>query len=199
MKNNDDLILKFFTTQKNSKKYEHQEHIWDLTNQLNIQDVLSYNKRFSEFKKIARIVRNDNSKCGFKIEVNKEHKNKRFFIYLLVIKGKILKAGKVKGCISQRSYGAGTEETWTMRGKCSDTNYIWSQIFRECIKNNIEVEFYAINAPANEIVYDDFLGQTVSELSSPYEKMESNLNKVLKKIKGSNLIGERDLLNTYKV
>ena len=57
---------------------------------------------------------------------------------------KILKGGKSKNPLGKRwgSYNNGPEENWTMKGSPSDTNYVYSQIFRKCLKQNIEIDFY---------------------------------------------------------
>lgn len=189
-------ILKFKTTQKRSGKYDYTTMEWDLTNQLDINKFLSKNPEFL-FEKVGKIVENQKSTCGYRIEVLPNWKNKKFILYLLVVNGKILKGGKSKNPLPQRTYAAGTELNWTMKGSPSDTNYIYSQIFRECLKNGDSVEFYCLQAP---YVVNEFtvFGETKVIETSPYEEMESVLNKKLIKFLGSKPIGDGNLMDQFK-
>jgi hypothetical protein len=119
-------------------------------------------------------------------------------IYLVVIFGKIIKGGKSKNSLPQRTYGAGTEENWTMKGSPSDTNYVWSQIFRACIKKNIPIKFYICKVPTIQAEYITSEGGKKYIEISPYEEMEKDLNAHLMKVMGRKIIGERDLLSFNK-
>jgi hypothetical protein len=143
------------------------------------------------------IAKNDNKTCGYDIEVLPKFQNKRFVLYLLVIHGKVLKGGKVKDSLDKRSYPAGTVESWVQRGTPSEPNYIYSQIFRECIKNGIDVEFYGTLAPVIEHTYE-FFGKTITQLDSPYEECEVTMRRTLEELKGGNLIGEGALMEVFK-
>ena len=187
------------TTVRESKDYSNiREHIWDLDNQLDLEYVLSL-PAFSRFKKAADIVWADNVP-GFKIRLTPDFKDKSYIIYLIVDKksGKVLKGGKSKNPLNLRSYSAGTEETWTMRGTCSETNYVWSQIFRRSIKDNNPIEIYAMVVPSHEYSFDSFDGNIETESISPYEEEEKKMNALLKKLNRGNLIGEGNLLAKLK-
>ncbi|CAB4129828.1 hypothetical protein UFOVP117_119 [uncultured Caudovirales phage] len=189
----------FETTIRESKDYFNtREHIWDLDNQLDLKYILSL-PAFSRFKKAADIVWADNVP-GFKIRLTPDFKDKSYIVYLIVDKksGKLLKGGKSKNPLNLRSYSAGTEETWTERGTCSETNYVWSQIFRRSIKDNNPIEIYAMVVPSIEYSFDSFDGNIVTKTISPYEEEEKKMNAFLKKLKGGNLIGEGDLLAKFK-
>jgi hypothetical protein len=191
--------ITFPTTVRESKNYDViTEHTWLLDNQLDIGYVLSL-PEFSKFKKAADIVWADNV-SGFQIRLTPEFKDKSFVIYIIVDKksGKVLKAGKSKNPLNLRSYSAGTEETWTMRGTCSETNYVWSQIFRMSIKNNNPIEIYAMVVPSYECTFPSFDGKIETKLVSPYEEEEKKVNALLKKMNGGNLIGEGKLLVKLK-
>jgi hypothetical protein len=187
------------TTVRESKDYSNiREHIWDLDNQLDLEYLLSL-PAFSRFKKAADIVWADNVP-GFKIRLTPDFKDKSFIVYFIVDKksGKVLKAGKSKNPLNLRSYSAGTEETWTMRGTCSETNYVWSQIFRRSIKDNNPIEIYAMVVPSHECSFESFDGNIVTNIVSPYEEEEKKINALLKKLNGKNLIGEGNLLALNK-
>jgi len=187
-----DSKISFKTTEKKSGEYNYQEHTWDLSNQLRIDDVLELSQ-FSKFEYAGKIIRENNS-AGYVIDIKEKFKNESFAIYLLVIDGYVLKGGKAKNGINNRSYSAGTEENWTMRGTPSSTNYIWSQIFRQMLKDDINVEFYGYLVPSMEYTYESFNGIMVTEnVCGHYETEEKKLNKMLKEIKGSKLIGEGGL------
>ena len=135
---------------------------------------------------------------GYKIKVTDEYKDDTQLLYLLVINGKIVKGGKVKGTLPSRSYSAGTEHNWTNTGQASPTNYIYSQIFRECLRVNIPIKFYVCRCPLTRVSYPTPSGETKYIETSPYEAMEHELNLHLKKTLGKQLIGEGDLLNLNK-
>jgi hypothetical protein len=129
--------------------------------------------------------------------MNEEFDKKKFVIYLLVIDGKIVKGGKSKNPLPLRTYGAGTEINWTMKGSPSETNYVYSQIFRSCLKKGIDVEFYCFAAPFEVKEYNVFGEKKIYEYS-PYEEYEKTLNSSLKKKLKKNLIGEGKLLVPFK-
>ena len=193
--------LTFLTTPSNSKSYDYTEHTWVLDNQLKLNDVLKL-PQFSKFKKCATIQLNNNSAAGYKINVIPEYSDKKFMLYLLVYTDPntnekyILKGGKSKNELKNRSYSAGTEESWTMRGTPTVTNYVWSQQFRKYGNN---FEFYGYAVPTIKHTYESFDGEMVTEIvGGHYETEEVKLNNLLKKLKGSNLIGEGALMNTHK-
>ncbi len=190
-----DKEIKFKTTINNSKKYEYKNHIWNLENQLNIDDILKM-KEFSNFKHCATIIKS-NKECGFQISLEDEFIGKPFIVYIITKSGKILKGGKSKNSLDSRSYSAGTEESWTMRGTPSTTNYVWSQIFRESLKENEPIKIYGVIVPCSEVTYNSF-GIIKTKLVSHYEELEKDLNKLLKKLNGKNLIGEGKLLDEFK-
>ena len=201
-----DLVINnitFQTTKKNSGEFNYRTHTWDISNQLNIDTYLqqtSYNfeygghitKRTNETDKLpSKIV-------GYNIEVIDKYKNDTQLLYLVVINDKIIKGGKSKNRLKVRTYSAGTEYQWTKAGNCSDTNYIYSQIFRSCLSNNIPIKFYVYKCPLTRVNYPKPDGQTGSINISPYEEMEKSLNADLKQTLGKNLIGEGDLLSLIK-
>ena len=187
-----ELILEFQTTPKNSKEYNYRSHKWDCKNQLDLNEYLK--KTSYNFKEGGWIKKNDSKTSGYEICVNDEFKDVSNIIYLVVIFGKIIKGGKSKNPLPQRTYGAGTEENWTMKGSPSDTNYVFSQIFRSCIKNNVPVKFYICKVPTKQVEYTTSEGKIKYIESSPYEEMEKDLNAHLTKIMGRKIIGEGDLL-----
>jgi hypothetical protein len=190
------MEIRFKTTKANSKKYDYQEHIWTLDNQLNIDEVLEL-PSFSKFEYCASII-NSNSAAGYEISLVDKFKEKSFVIYLTTIDGKVLKGGKSKNPLDTRSYGAGTEDSWTMRGTPSVTNYVWSQIFRESLISNYEVKFYGMIVPSLEMTYESFDGEIITEFVSPYESEEKKLNGLLTKLNGKKVIGEGKLLVPIK-
>ena len=189
-------MLEFKTTTKNSKEYEYRTHKWNCQSQLNVDDYLT--KTRYRFEEGGHIQKNESKTCGFDICVTDEFKDACNIIYLIVIFGKIIKGGKSKNPLPQRTYGAGTEENWTMKGSPSDTNYVWSQIFRECIEKNIPIKFYICKAPITQVEYPTCEGTTKYIEISPYEEMEKELNSHLMQVLGKKPIGEGDLLNFDK-
>lgn len=189
-------FLKFKTTQRKSEKYDYTENTWDLSSQLDINNFLKNNPKFN-FVKAATIIKNEKSASGFKIETIKLFKNKKFILYLLVIDGKIVKGGKSKNELHNRSYGAGTENSWTITGESSPTNYIYSQIFRECLVQNIPVEFYCMEVGSTTRKCDIFGEVKVLEYS-PYEEYEKVLNRKLIELLGKKPIGDGKLQETNK-
>lgn len=188
--------IEFLVTEKGSKKYDYKKIEWDLTEQLDVIEFLNENPQY-QFVNAGKIVENPKSTCGFRIKMDKEYEKKKFIIYLLVVDGKIVKGGKSKNPLPLRTYAAGTEINWTMKGTPSDTNYVYSQIFRSCLKKNMNVEFYCFAAPFEVKEYDVFGEKKIYEYS-PYEEYEKTLNASLKKKLGRNLIGERNLLDIFK-
>ena len=187
--------LRFKITQKNQKNIEYQEIVWDLKNQINIDDFL---KEFSEygFKKAATIVKNKGV-IGYKIKVTDEFYDKKFLVYLIVVGGKIIKVGKSKNTIDKRSYSAGTERNWVKTGRPSDVNYIYSQLFLHCLEEGIEVDFYAYEVPIKTNEYQAF-GKMGEFNYSPYEEYEKTLNLILSEKIGKKLIGDGSLFLEYK-
>jgi hypothetical protein len=188
--------ISFKTTKPNSKEYDYVDHTWFLDDQLNLEDVLSL-PEFSKFQYCASIVESTSS-AGFEIEVEENFKNQGFVIYLVSICGKVLKGGKSKNSLDMRSYAAGTEESWTMRGTPSVTNYVWSQIFRQSLKTDCKVKFYGMIVPSVQMTYESFDGQIITEIVSPYESEEKKLNALLNKLNGKKVIGEGKLLVPIK-
>jgi hypothetical protein len=188
--------IEFLVTEKGSKKYEYNKITWELDKQLDIEEFLRDNSQYN-FVNAGKIVKNPKSTCGFKIKMNEEFEKKKFVIYLLVVDGKIVKGGKSKNPLPLRTYNAGTENNWTMKGSPSETNYVYSQIFRSCLKKGIDVNFYCFAAPFEVKEYNVFGEKKIYE-SSPYEEYEKTLNNSLKKKLGKNLIGEGKLLIPFK-
>ena len=191
-------IIKFKTTKKGSNNYSNvQEHTWILDNQLDIDYVLSHPK-FSKFKLAATIVKSKNA-AGFKISLESEFVNKPFVIYIVVKCGKVLKGGKSKNKLDTRSYGAGTEKSWTEKGTPSETNYVWSQIFKESLNDGYPITFYAYVVPSSLHTYASFDSEMVTELAAGhYESEEKRLNSLLNSLNGKKVIGEGDLLCKLK-
>ena len=194
-KNDEEFMLEFQTTPKNSKEYNYRSHKWDCTNQL---DLVEYLKKTSYNFKEGGWIQKDENTSGYKICVNDEFKDASNIIYLIVIFGKIIKGGKSKNPLPKRTYCAGTEENWTMKGSPSDTNYVWSQIFRACIKKNIPIKFYICKAPTKQFEYITSEGGKKYIEISPYEEMEKHLNAHLMKVMGRKIIGEGNLLSFDK-
>jgi hypothetical protein len=191
------MEIKFKSTKRSSKNYSDvQEHTWILDDQLDIDYVLSQ-PEFSKFKKAANII-GANNVPGFQISLTPEFKDECFVIYIVVKGGKVLKGGKSKNPLDLRSYSAGTEETWTMRGTCSETNYVWSQIFRESIKENDPIQFYGMIVPSVQFTFESFDSKLETHSVSPYEEEEKKLNALLNKLNNKKLIGEGKLLEIIK-
>ena len=190
------MKLKFKTTDKKSREYKYRESVWDLTKQLSVDEYLKVSKY--PFVKGGWVEEKKESTCGYKICVNDEWKDKDKLLYLLVIDGKILKGGKSKNPLPKRTYGAGTEENWTMKGSPSDTNYIYSQIFRQCLEDNVSVEFYLFQAPKQLVKYPLSNGGYGEVMVSPYEEMEQSLNAHLMAKLGKKPIGEGNLFEQHK-
>jgi hypothetical protein len=195
-KNDEEFMLEFQTTPKNSKEYNYRSHKWDCKHQLDLDEYLK--KTSYNFKEGGWIQKNNSKTSRYEICVNDEFKNASNIIYLIVIFGKIIKGGKSKNRLPQRTYCAGTEENWTMKGSPSDTNYVWSQIFRACIKKNIPVKFYIYKVPTIRVEYPTSEGGKKYIEISPYEEQEKDLNAHLMKVMGRKIIGEGDLLSIDK-
>jgi hypothetical protein len=189
-------LLKFKTTPKRSGEYTYTTMEWDLSEQLDVDIFLKNNPEF-QFEKAGTIVKNLKKTPSYEIQVLPNWKNKKFILYLLTINGKILKGGKSKNPLQKRTYGAGTEINWTMKGSPSDTNYIYSQIFRQCLENGDAVDFYCLQAPYNINQFNVF-GEIKIIETSPYEEMESILNKKLIESLGRKPIGEGNLMEQFK-
>jgi hypothetical protein len=190
------MVIEFTTTRRASGDYTPTPHTWDLSAQLSVEDFLA--KHPDTFVKVGEVISAPKLACGYRIDVVKEWKNVTHMLYLMVIDGKIVKGGKVKGKLAQRSYAAGTEKTWTKKGgECSPTNYVYSQIFRSCVAKGISVEFYGMESPTTTVTFD-FLGVTKVQKVSPYEEMETLLNESLRKQLGRKPIGDGDLMEQDK-
>ena len=192
----EDITIKFKTTERGTKKYEYRDNVWSLNDQLNLDYVLKLNE-FSKFKHAATIIKS-NCTAGYSIKLEPEFINEPFVIYIIEKCGKILKGGKSKNSLDLRSYGAGTEESWTMKGTCSQTNYVWSQIFRESLVDGCEIKFYGLLVPSVEYTFESFDGTIEKKLISPYEEEEKKLNSLLNKLNGKKVIGEGKLLELRK-
>jgi hypothetical protein len=199
--------IEFNITTKNSKEYNYKTHTWDLSNQLDLSTFLEETKYPFEYggcikSRIDETHKDEKKRIGYNIFETEKFKNKEQLLYLMTIsKGdteKIIKGGKVKGTLSTRSYKAGIEDSWTMKGTPSPTNYIFSQIFRKCMQINMEVKFYVHPAPLTKVPYQTSAGEEKYIVISPYEAMEKNLNLHLKELLGRNLIGEGNLEQLYK-
>ena len=206
----EDYKITFQTTEKNRKQWDNNDnrtHEWDLKNQLELNPFLkncTYPFKYGGciVKRVDEKEKEKGKKVGYKIEVVEEFMNSQRILYLLTItvcgKEFILKGGKVKGQLPSRTYSAGTEYNWTISGTCSDTNYVWSQIFRMCMDKKIPVKFYLYPAPSEKVQFPTPIGETKYIETSPYEEMEKYLNAFLKKTLGRNLIGEGNLLQLIK-
>lgn len=201
------FVIVFNTTIKNSKEYNYKTHKWDLSNQLDLNTFLEKTIYPFEYggcieSRIDETDKDEKKRIGYNIIETEKFKNKEQLLYLMTISKddveKIIKGGKVKGTLSTRSYKAGIEDSWTMKGTPSPTNYIYSQIFRKCIKLNIKVKFYVYQAPLTKVPYQTSSGVEKYIEISPYEAMEKDLNSHLKKLLGRNLIGEGNLEQLYK-
>jgi hypothetical protein len=190
------MEINFKTTKSNSKKYEYQDHKWVLDNQINVEDIVKL-PEFGKFEYCGSIIKS-NSAAGYEISLVEKFKGKSFIIYVATMGGKVLKGGKSKNPLDTRSYSAGTEESWTMRGTPSVTNYVWSQIFRESLRVGCEVKFYGMVVPSYEMTYESFDGEVITESVSPYESEEKKLNHLLNKLNGKKVIGEGKLLEPLK-
>lgn len=205
--NCNDHKIYFDKTEKNKKEYVYETCCWDLKNQLSLKSFLE--KTIYDFQYAGKIIKKDDEndkedkkKIGYKISINDKFKNKKQLLYLITIDfgdyEKIIKGGKVKGKLENRSYTAGTEHNWTMSGTPSSTNYIYSQLFRMCLKKGIPIKFYAFETPLYEVSYKCSNGKEKHIKISPYEEMEKELNAHLKQCLGKNLIGEGKLEQLFK-
>ena len=191
-------IVHFQTTPKNSKEYVYTEHSWDLNQQLKVEE---FKERTCEsWEKHGSVISAKDRAPGYKILVSNEHLGKTRLIYLMVIDGYIVKAGKVKEELDKRSYAAGTEKSWTVTGKASETNYVYSQIFRACLRQGIPVDFYCLECPKEEVSYT-YNGEIYKTFQSPYEDVEKRVTSHLQQLltdRDTSLIGERNLLEQHK-
>ena len=204
-KNSKELKINFKTTEKNSKDFTlTREHTWDCKEQIDLDKFLKKTKHPFEYGGCIKSKTDedededkDKKKIGYFIEEVKKFKDKKQFVYLLTISNnnveKIIKCGKVKGPLRSRTYMAGTEYNWTITGQASPTNYIYSQIFRACLPENISFKFYVYHPPISNTTFKTSTGGLGNDLTSSYEAVEKDLNNHLKKILGRNLIGERNL------
>ena len=207
-KTNDEITFK--TTERNSKNFdEHKNHVWNLSDQLELGRFLQ--QSYLKFELAGTIVECEDEcekefgkTIGYKIKTENKFKDITQMVYLLVINinGKeiILKGGKVKGTLVSRSYPAGTEYNWTMKSSCSPTNYIYSQIFRMAVKENIPIHFYVSPVPIVSVpITCSETGEEKMVDISAYEEAEKDLNKHLRKLLGNKKpIGEGGLLEKSK-
>jgi hypothetical protein len=205
------LKINFTTTLRGNGNTDHptpyedeRNHVWDLSEQLDLPTFLR--ETTLEFEEGGHIeVRDDEEdkplekRIGYKIVQTTTKTN---IVYLLAAKmngkEKILKGGKCKGELFRRSYTAGTQHNWTITGQASPTNYIYSQVFRSCVENNIEIKFYIHSAPTTRAPYPKSGGGEGYIEISPYEEIEKELNAHLVTSLGRKPIGEGDLENLYK-
>jgi hypothetical protein len=188
--------IRFKTTKRASGKYEYTNHEWDISAQLNIHDFLKNNPKM-DFENAGILIENPKKASGFQISLSEKWKNTKYILYILVINGKVAKGGKSKNELSKRSYDAGTEHNWTVTGEASPTNYVYSQIFRESLKNGDKVEFYCCKCPF-EMREIDMWGEVFIKKQSTYEEMEIELNKRLFNALGRKLIGDGKLMEQFK-
>ena len=123
-------------------------------------------------------------RVGYKIKVEDKFKKSEQIVYIMTISlpcgEKIIKAGKSKNTLDKRSYSCGTEYQWTKAANCSETNYIYSQIFRKALKDNIRINFYIYPVPLTKASYMSPYGETKYIEISPYEEVEKEINYHLK-------------------
>ena len=193
------IILTFQATPKKLSGINDIEFNWYLDQQLRIDDFLKITHYSFQY---GGWIEERKNASGYAICTTPEFKNKGQIIYLLTFRGFILKGGRSKNSLRKRSYPAGTVKTWINGGGsgCSDTNYIFSQIWRQCIKDGTigDFKFYIYQAPLSTVKYMASTGETSSIEISPYEAMETNLNEHLRTILGRNPVGDGDLLNPNK-
>jgi hypothetical protein len=200
--------IEFETTKKNSGKFEYTKRTWDFNNQLELEEYLEHCKYPFEYG-ATRVERNDEDhkpiekRIGYKIKVEDKFKKSEQIVYLMTIclpcGEKIIKAGKSKNTLDKRSYSCGTEQQWTNAANCSETNYIYSQIFRKALKENIKIKFYIYPILSTKVSYMSPCGKMKDIEISPYEEVEKELNCNLKQFLGRPLIGEGNLhLSAFK-
>jgi hypothetical protein len=189
------MELTFRLCERNDKEFNYKDVLWNLDQQIDVDEFLDITAY--PFEKAGWIEAADNE-AGYQLCANDRFKDKTRLLYLLVVDGKVLKGGKVKGTLRNRSYKAGTENSWNITGKASPTNYVYSQIFRECVKNNEPVEFYLYECEKQIMRYPTSQGGFAEVAQAPYEEMESTLNAHLKEVLGHNPIGDGDLELEYK-
>lgn len=194
--------LVFKITKKNSKKFDYHDITWDFSKQISLEEYLKHCKIPFEYG--GAIIRRDDEedkpfdrRVGYKIKVEDKFKSSEQLIYLMTIclpcGEKIVKAGKSKNTLDKRSYSCGTENQWTNAANCSETNYIYSQIFRKALKDNIRIKFYIYPVPLTVASYTSPSGETKYKKISAYEEVEKEINYHLKKFLGRPLIGEGKL------
>ena len=200
--------IEFQITKKNSGKFEYHNIKWDFSKQISLEKYLE--KCVYPFEYGGKLVeRNDEEnkpnekRVGYKIELIDKFKKSTQIIYLMTISllcgEKIIKAGKSKNSLENRSYSCGTEHQWTNAGNCSETNYIYSQLFRKALKDKIKIKFYIYCVPLTKATYISPYGDTKYIEISPYEEVEKEINLHLKKFLGRPLIGEGKLhILTFK-
>ena len=194
--------LIFQITKKNSRKFDYQDITWDFSKQISLEEYLKHCKIPFEYGGVI-IKRNDeenkpfDKRVGYKIKVEDKFKKSEQLIYLMTIilpcGEKIIKAGKCKNTLDKRSYSCGTEHQWTNVANCSETNYIYSQIFRQALRNNVNIKFYVYPVPLTEASYTSPSGETKYIKISTYEEVEKDINCHLKEFLGRPLIGEGNL------
>ena len=189
------LIMNFGAINKDTK--QKVDHTWDCNKQLD-RDVF-LEKCNIPFEIGGWVESDSKNTCGYRIREVDKFKDVGNIVYLLVFLGKILKGGKSKKTLRKRSYAAGTEKNWlnpeTGNG-CSETNYIWSQIFRKYC--NGEIKFYVYAVPTIKVEYPTCDAKKKYVEISAYEEVEKDLNLYLTKTLGRKVIGEGNLLQPNK-
>lgn len=196
--------LSFEVSPKNSKVYDKSKTeivVWNLEE--GSVPFQTFNELFSQefglsFERSVQVVEDPSVVAGYRlVSVNESLKDMENVIYAIVFEGKVLKIGKSKPRMQDRSYTAGTVKNW-LKGTPSDTNYVWSQIFRK-YSGSKNIEFWTIKAPAAMIKN---LDGTISE-GADLEKNESIVNDFARGMltcesKDPRLVGDVDLLKKKK-
>jgi hypothetical protein len=189
-------LIEYETTNRKSKDFlTKNQHLWNISKQLRIEDLMS-RKEFNNFEYAGKIISADTA-SKYKIITEPKFEDLIFLVYILVINGYVVKGGKCKSTLDTRSYSAGTEKSWTMTGEPSPTNYVFSQIFRAILPKGAKIEFYAYVSNIQP-VSDFFLGETRTSGVSQYESLEKYLKDYLDLHNNKKVIGEGNLLAKYK-
>lgn len=200
--------LVFPITKKNSGKFDYHDIKWDFSKQILLEEYLKHCKIPFEYggtiiKREDEEDKSPDRRVGYRIKVVDKFKISVQLVYLMTgvfsCGEKIIKAGKSKNTLDKRSYSCGTEHQWTCAANCSETNYIYSQIFKQALKDNIKINFYIYPVPLTKVSYMSPSGETKYITISAYEQVEKEVNCHLQKFLGRKLIGEGKLhLLTFK-
>ena len=119
----------------------------DITNEPTIEEFLTKGNLNDYVVKVGDIVPKD-LKSKYKVNINKEWKKHKHWVYVLVIEGKVLKCGDSTMTLNGRwsSYSAGTRISRD-NGTCSTTNYFISEIIRIAHELGYEVELFGYAIP----------------------------------------------------